>query len=153
VFLPTFSDKIIVYGPNSSSAFDSLPAGAYLSAAFQDPNQNQISVMAVDKNGALWVFWEKNNQPWTRGNQAKLSANGLFPPGAPVTLGWEPDNSHLDAFLVGNDGGVYWTSDVIPQAWTPLQRIPNTSTFPRGAKIATIQQGTSTMDAFVVGND
>ncbi|WP_394834449.1 M12 family metallopeptidase [Pendulispora rubella] len=127
---------------------DHPPAGGRVAAIQQ--SDGWVDSIVVDKNGALQLAWEGNNQPWK--NLAALSGNNFAPPGAGVALDRQgPDQ--IDGFVIGNDGALYVTwRPGNGGNWFAPYRISPAGVAPPGAAVATGHQG-DLLDVFFVDNN
>ena len=82
-----------------------------------------------------------------------ITPAGLAPPGASVAAAAQGPNQ-LDAFVVGNDGGIHVAWVVGGGAWaTAPGPITPAGLAPPGACVTAAQQNANQLDAFVVGKD
>ncbi len=131
-------------------------AGAPISAAPQ--NAHQIDAFAVGRGGAVQVWWQDGNAPWTdrtsgRIGPAAITPAGLAPPLAHVAAAHQGANQ-LDAFVVGNDGAVHVAWESADGAWSFAPGgITATNLAPPGAPVAAAAQGANQLDVFTVGHD
>jgi hypothetical protein len=94
-------------------------AGARVAAAAQ--GANQLDVFAVGRDGATYVYFESAGGAWTDGTSgrrgpAAVTPAGLAPSNAHVAAAAQGSNQ-LDAFVVGNDGGVHVSWVVGSGSW------------------------------------
>ena len=135
-------------------------AGAPVTSVMQNSAQEDVLVMGRD--GALWVYWQAGNGPWTDGTSgrrgpAAITPSGVAPPHAEIAAAMQGANQ-LDAFVVGNDGAGHVTWEVNDGHWadgTPGNPAPTPITPVNFAPryLAVANQSPDQLDAFVVGND
>jgi hypothetical protein len=138
------------------------PAGAFVAAAPQGPNQ--LDAFVVGNDGAIHVTWVVGGGHWadgTPGNPgpATITPGNLAPAGASVAAASQGSNQ-LDAFVVGNDGAAYVTWVVDGGHWadgTPGNpgpvRITPVGEAPAGACLSAAHQNDHQLDVFYVAND
>jgi hypothetical protein len=130
-------------------------AGGHMAAAMQNPSQQDV--FAVGRDGALWVWWEVGNGPWTDGTSgrrgpAAITPPKLAPPNAKLTAAKQTENQ-LDAFVVGDDGALSVSWVVGIGSWAGPVHITPAGFAPPGSALAVANQTSSQFDAFVVGDD
>jgi hypothetical protein len=137
-------------------------AGAPVASIMQ--NNAQEDAFAMGRDGALWVYWQAGNGPWTDGTSgrrgpAAITPSHLAPAHAAIATAKQGANQ-LDAFVVGNDGASYVTWEAGDGHWAdgtpgnPMPaRISPVNFAPPGSYLALANQSSDQLDAFVVGND
>jgi hypothetical protein len=130
-------------------------AGGHIAAAMQNPSQQDA--FAVGRDGALWVWWEAGNGPWTDGTSGRRGPAAITPPNlvprnAKLVAAKQTDNQ-LDAFVVGNDGAVSVSWVVGIGNWAGPARITPAGFAPPGGALAAANQTMSQLDTFVVGSN
>ena len=130
-------------------------AGGHMATAMQ--NASQQDAFAVGRDGALWVWWEAGNGPWTDGTSgrrgpAAITPPKLAPPDAKLVAAKQTENQ-LDAFVVGNDGAVSvsWVAGI--GSWAGPAHITPAGFAPPSSALAVANQTSSQLDTFVAGSD
>jgi hypothetical protein len=90
-------------GPAAITPAGLAPSNAHVAAALQ--GSDQLDTFVVGKDGGVHVAWVVGTGAWAIG-AGPITPAGLAPPGAPVAAAAQGSNQ-LDAFVVGNDGGLH----------------------------------------------
>ena len=127
-----------------------LPQGARISAVSR--SADHLDVFATDAEGVVrTAAWEPSfTDGWHGWWELR---GGRAAPGATVTA-VSRSRDHLDAFVVGNDGGIYtaaWQPG-FTDGWHGWWRIGNL-TAPPGAAVHAVSRSSDTLDVFVTAND
>jgi hypothetical protein len=80
------------------------PSGAHVAGAYY-PTFKTLEVFLVDGRGVVNVVWKDNNGNWQ--GPVGLTPEGVAPPGAPLTVVYQPLNEQLEVFFAGTDGVLY----------------------------------------------
>lgn len=139
VFLPTFSGEVLVYGQRTAQTS---------SIATATQGANQLDMVSVADDGSLVVTWEAGGSKWTS-PPVSITPPHLAPPGGGVALAHQGDNQ-LDAFVIGNDGGLYVTWVVGSGQWAQPVRLTAPGFALPGSRLAAAHQGNNQVDVFVV---
>lgn len=123
-------------------------SGAALAASFYPPN-NQLEVLYIDAAGGLRVLWKANNGAWNV--PAAISPAGVAPPGAPLSLTYQPLNNQLEAFYIGNDGALRVSWKANNGAWQgPVALTAGGVANPRGWVASAFQPLNQQLELFFV---
>ncbi|HZQ25237.1 MAG TPA: hypothetical protein VFA89_20790 [Terriglobales bacterium] len=173
VFVPTFSNRLVVYGPLSRRrGFVApwqewadigapnlnppiIPAQAPITPVARDANH--MDLYLADVNGAVL-----NGGSWTAGDQwhdgYSVTSTSFVSPGAPVAaLSREP--STVDLYVVRNDGSVWnaawWSSQSNDGQWNAGYPIPGAGAgfAISGAPITAVARTSDVVDLYVVRSD
>jgi outer membrane protein assembly factor BamB len=141
-------------GPFAISAAGLFPAGARITLMNQTPRV--LVALAVGNNGAMVNFFlDLDQQPQRWQGPFAISAAGLFPAGAPITL-MNQTPRVLVALVAGNNGAVsnfFLDLDQQPQRWQGPFAMSATGLFPAGARITLMNQTPRVLVALVVDNN
>jgi hypothetical protein len=148
VFLATGSNKVIVYGRNTSA----VPVASHrtnLAAILHDPTNSAITAAFVRPDGRIQIYGEVSSGSWT--SYATLGTfNNEFPAGAPLALAKQ--GTQLDVMGIGVDQKLHvykTTATQAPTSWTAVPPVSGASSLPANAPLA-FQYRTNELDVFVV---
>jgi hypothetical protein len=113
--------------PDSAVAAAGIPQE--ITALWGDPNNPQhLNLFMVDKDGtvrSIFCTLQPNRPCWEDEVWFSIGQPGIATRGQPVTAVWrDPSFSHLDLFIVGQDGQVlsnFWDRDSGWHNWFPIR--------------------------------
>ena len=170
VFVPTFSNRLVAYGPISrrqtfrapwqqfeqiNPGVDSLSTRAAISVLARNPQQ--IDLYLTDAHGVV-----RNGGWWTAGDQYHdgypISPPGFALPNTPVSAIARTGDT-ADLYVVRTDGSVWnagwWSAQTNHGQWNPGYPIPGAGPgfATPGAPVSAAARNPSTADLYVVRSD
>jgi Astacin (Peptidase family M12A) len=138
----------VLYGKGSAPVDGSSPSTAFYSAG----NSKQLETLFVSPTGQLGLVWKINNSIWK--GPVFLSAPNLLPRNAKIATVAYPLNNQLEAFYVGNDGGIYVSWKANNGHWSEPTRLtaPNIAR-PGGDLAAVYYAPNNQLEVLFFGND
>ena len=124
-------DPIAITPPNFASVC------SHVAAVFQ-PLNNQLEVFAIDATGAVRVAYKAQNGTWHA--PITLTLAGVAPPGAPLTVVWQPLNEQLELFWIDGNGAMRQMLKAHNQQWLPPRVITPAGYASPHSKIASVWQ-------------
>ena len=151
VYLGTNSGLVLVYGAGADTRPKVSTPTSPITAFHQDDANKQITAATVGSDGAVHVFWEMNNGPWSAQQEASVTPTGIAAPGTGIVSVEESDLRTFDTFFVDKYGEIEWLSVVDGQAWVDHGAISQAG-YPAQTLTATLR-GPNAVDVIAVASD